>query len=240
MKRASTTPAVIYCRFSPRPDAETSRSNELQIAECVAYADKQGYEVLGEPFTDAGKSGSEMNRVGLWNAVASVPRGGVLIVTEWHRLSRQVLIQETVLSKLRAKEARIETTKGDTAGPSETADRKLIRQILAAVDEFNREATAALTSARMQRMQSLGHKVSSQAPYGYRHEGKRIVKEPAEQAIVRRMLRSRAEGLSIYKIAKYLEEDGVVNRNGNPLTRMQVKRIIDRELKRTGYTPQTL
>jgi DNA invertase Pin-like site-specific DNA recombinase len=85
----NTTPAVIYARFSPRPNAEECESVEKQIERCRAYCAGHGYDVIAE-FKDKDLSGGRAdNRPGLQNAIARACRQkAILCVYSLSRLAR--------------------------------------------------------------------------------------------------------------------------------------------------------
>ena len=86
-----STKAVIYCRFSPRADADTSTSNEKQLELCREYAAKRDYEVVAV-YRDDAASGADENREGLWDAVYQMPRNGVLLAFARDRLTRDPIV----------------------------------------------------------------------------------------------------------------------------------------------------
>ena len=83
------TPAVIYARFSPRPNAEECDSVEKQIERCRAYCAGHGYTVIAE-YCDKDLSGGRAdNRPGLQKAIAAACRNkAILCVNALSRLAR--------------------------------------------------------------------------------------------------------------------------------------------------------
>src|SRR5436305_5563806 len=81
--------AVLYGRFSPRPQPDECDSAEKQIERCRAYAAGHGYKVVAE-HTDKDLSGSRAdNRPGLQLAIAGAcRRKAVLVVYSLSRLAR--------------------------------------------------------------------------------------------------------------------------------------------------------
>ncbi len=100
------TKVTCYARFSPRPDAATSESNDTQRDLCRAYATKQGWEIVAE-FADAALSGKDHERPGLWAAMDALKRGMVLLVLKMDRLARDVYLSHTLDREILAKGARL-------------------------------------------------------------------------------------------------------------------------------------
>ena len=147
------TKCVIYARFSPRPDEETSDSNDKQIVICREHCERKGYEVIGEPFCDEAMSGDSKDRKGLWAAVAALKRGYVLVVRWHHRLARDVYLSHVIRRTVRAKGATIEAVEGHNG--DEPGD-EMVRKILEVFDEYERKVICARTSAGMLRNQRNG------------------------------------------------------------------------------------
>ena len=99
----------------------------------------------------------------------------------------------------------------DTSSPQ----GRFVVTILGAIAQLEREQAAERTRAAMAELRRQGRRTSRFPPLGYRFEGDRVVEEPKEQPILRRMLELQAEGNGCWRIARLLNEDGT----GNPRTR---------------------
>ena len=225
------TKVLIYARFSPRPDAEQSESNETQIDYCMKRIGERGYELAAEPFQDRIESGDDEHRLGLWNAVAALRRGYVLLVYKLDRLARDVYLSETIFREVARKGARIESVVERTG---DSPDDVCMRQIIASLNEREKKVTSARTSAAMLRHQQAGRMMGSIPPYGTRRgpdqtirfaDGREIIRRtlvdhPEEQATLARILELRrsgphgnGRGLSFHAIAKLLNTEGVPSRD---------------------------
>lgn len=231
--------AVIYARFSPGVDKEDSKSSETQHAECLAYCRRKGYDVIFSDHDDS-KSGGKRGRLGLTRCQSYLEKGDVLVVDSMSRVARDFVFTLILVDKLKRIGASIETVDGSTIDSCESPEQKCFRHMKSVFDEYSREVNAALTSRRMLRMQEMGY-LMGRAPWGKREkvemvaakdgevrEVKRLVDDPAEQAVIARVLQSHAEGLSYHRIARYLGEEGVRNRKGKPIDRTLVQRIVER------------
>ena len=62
--------------------------------------------------------------------------------------------------------------------------------------------------------------------YWYDQDGK-VHKNKYEQKVIKGVLKMRSKGMSMYKIADHYADEGVLNRNGKPIDRNQIRRIIE-------------
>jgi len=229
--------AIMYARFSPRPNAETSESVEHQIKDIEAWCDNHGYTpVLA--FADKSASGGEYERRGIWDAIHALKRDYALVVRSLDRLARDVYLQEVLFREVKKRGAELISINGEGTG-GDSPDDVMLRQVLAAISERQRKVCAAQTKAALLRMQSEGKTISSNPPYGMMedpdspigvggHHTRMIVDED-EMATCRKVVELRKTGLSMDKICRRLEDMGLKHRGqGKRWHRNQVKRIVDR------------
>ena len=142
---------IIYTRFSPRPDAATSDSCEVQAAYCEEFAVKKGWTVA-RVFNDPDRSGADEYREVLWNAIEEIRKGDVLLVYKRDRLARNVYLSESILRAVSKRGGTIQSVAGDVDGDG--PEQTLIRQIVAAMAEYERKLISKRTSYALRRMQS--------------------------------------------------------------------------------------
>lgn len=106
--------------------------------------------------------------------------------------------------------------------------RKLIRQVLGAVSEYERAMISLRLRSRRMRKAELGGFAHGAPPYGYRAEDGAVVCEPSEQAAVARISQLRAEGQSFREIAAALTAEGYVTKAGKTWWPQTVSRIVSR------------
>jgi site-specific DNA recombinase len=219
VSKPKSTKAVIYCRFSPRRNAEECESNETQEHYCRKFCDKHGYEVVGV-FADADLSGSDEDRPGLWDAVDALKRGYVLVTYKADRLARGVYLDEAIRRSVAKAGGLVEVVEGSPNG--EEPQDVLIRQVLAAFAEYERKVIAARTRAAMRRHQLSGRAMSKLTPFGTREgtpvkivdgNGKLTMRrtlEPdeTEQEILAMILAMHKAGETYRGIARAIEAKG--------------------------------
>lgn len=213
---ASSLKAVLYARYSPRPEGTECDSNETQIAYCREYCQAKGYNVVGV-FEDKGYKGDDPERPGLWAAIDALKRGMVIVAHKNDRLARSVYLDEYIRREVAAKRATIEVVDGGWEGDS--PQDVMVRQILAAVAEAEKKIIAARTKASMLHYQSEGRAMSKNPPFGKR-EGEPVVvlmrgekrlrrmweDDPEELRVIARIEIMREKGLSYREISRRLND----------------------------------
>jgi len=225
-----------YLRVSTDRQADEGLGLDVQERAIRAWAKAAGHKVVAWR-KDEGISGSNGldTRAALAEALEDVSQRRTfgIVVYRLDRLARDLIMQETLLREIRKLGGEVFTTSAaeaeyltdDDSDPS----RKLIRQILGAVNEYER----AMIALRLRSGRALKHQRGGYAyggpPFGWRAEGKALVADNAEQGVLDRMRQDRAEGASYASIAASLNADGIPARRGSwhPQT---VSRALGREI----------
>ena len=182
---------VGYLRVSTARQQEAF-GPEVQRNAITRWAKAGGHRVVSWE-TDTISGASELvNRTG-WVAAEQLVKDGKaagIVVARLDRLARDVLVQELLLRNLHrfggavmsARESENELLAGESKDPS----RKLIRTILGAISEYDREMIADRLEAARKAKAAAGGYAHGALPYGYRSLGKgELVAVPAEQAALR-------------------------------------------------------
>ena len=222
------TQAIVYARFSPRPNAESSESIEQQFEACEEYCNQQNYKIKSK-HCDRAMSGADEDRPGLWDAVSELRSGDVLIVYKLDRLARSVFLSHTV-ERLAAKVgAKIRSIKNEGTWGDSPEDR-VLRNILRSFDEYYREANAKRISDSMNRHVRNGRVMTDpkRLPYGWMLKSleKGTMKPCPEEMEVVGAIREMAErGDTVYVIVNTLNDAGKLPRTGK-WTATKVFRVI--------------
>ena len=113
-----------------------------------------------------------------------------------------------------------------------SAGGRLVVNVLGAVAQWEREATAERTSAALQVLKQQGRATGGVAPYGSQFVDGRRVDHHAEQIVLADMVERRRAGLSWGKVADKLNAAGHRTRTGGQWTRQgahQVHQARERE-----------
>lgn len=219
--------AVIYARFSPRPNSDECDSVQKQVAELKEYAQKHCFIIKGI-YTDEAMSGCDARRVGLWDALYSLGKDDTLLIRSWDRLARDTYLMEVIKKKVADKKARILSTT-QTESCLDTPEAKLIQVIFSAIADYQRMITKARTRAMMKKHQFGGRLMSFHPPYGFTKDNKVLVRNEAEQKIIQSIVTLRTQGRTLGKIRRDLKALGFTTRKGTDFTPSQISKILERE-----------
>lgn len=203
----TTKRAIIYTRFSPRRNAEKCDSCETQAAFCEQYAATHGLTVIAQ-YHDKDVSGADEYREKLWQAIKALAKGDTLLVYKRDRLARNVYLAEKIGMAVEARGASITAVAGDVEGNG--IEHTMIRQILAAIAEYERGLIRQRTTHYMREHQRNGRRMARYAPYGWRiddADARRMLPVPAEQTAIKQMIDLRAKGFSLGEIVKKLDPE---------------------------------
>jgi len=221
---------VGYIRVSTEGQVEDGVSLDTQREKIEAWA-KLHDEAEIVIYEDAGVSGASMEqRPGLQNALREAcRRKAALVVYSLSRLARSTRDTLSISDRLSKSGAelvslseRIDTT---------SASGKMIFRLLAVLAEFERDQISERTRAAMAHLRNSGRRISRFAPYGwdFDDDGELLVRNLAEQKVMARMGRLRAQGLTFQEIAHRLTAAAVPTKHGGaPWTAKVVWSLLSR------------
>jgi DNA invertase Pin-like site-specific DNA recombinase len=218
--------AVSYVRVSGKGQVDGD-GPERQRAAITRYAKSNGLRML-EEFSDLGISGTTelADRPGLASLIDRLESNGVrtVIVERADRLARDLMVQEVIVGQFAKIGARIITSDGVDLTSSDDPTRRLIRQMLGAVAEFEKNVLVLKLRAARERRRARGERVEGVKPYGH---------HPAERAVMERMQQLRrkpAKGrrLSVAAIAAQLNAEGHRNRSGREWSAQMIHHVLIR------------
>jgi len=240
-KRTESTVASLvgYTRVSTEEQAREGVSLDAQAERIRAYCVAHGFTLAGLE-SDAGISGKVApdGRPGLARALERIRDGEAdgLVVLKLDRLSRSTrdvldLVDETRDDGWRLISVSEHLDTGSAAG-------RLVVTVLAALSEMEREQIGERTTFALDAIAREGRARSRFTPYGWRTENggttvkagdrSEFVPHPAEQTVLRRILRLRRQGNGARRIASALNVQGPNPRSGNPWTPSGVASILRR------------
>ena len=226
-KITPTLKAILYARFSPRPNAAECESVEKQLAELTAWCARHGYTVVAS-HEDKDLSGGDRERAGCFAALADVKRGYTLLVRDWTRLGRDSLFNLWLAEQCHSKGAELRSAAEGVFDDAGDPNTKLLSSIVSAIGEWHRAMGNIRTSAGMRRNQANGRLQSRIPPYGWREgppkpgidaQGRQrsirtIEPDPAEQVVIREIIAYNATGATLRAIGRELTSRGITNRGG--------------------------
>ena len=219
--------ALAYLRVSS-PGAVDLDGFPRQRETIQKYADQNGIEIV-EEFRDEGVPGKTelKNRSGLAACLARIETNGVrmVLVENADRLARDSLIAELIVREFQKVHAQVITASGGvdlTAGDDSNPTAKLVRQILAAVAEFDRCVIVLKTRAARERIRASGKRCEGARPYGTVGDEEQWLAWIIAQAVA---------GSPTPAIAQMLNENGVRTRYGKRWHGGTVSKILARQTK---------
>jgi len=223
---AAATRAIAYLRVSTAAQAEDGRDGFPRQREAIQAWCTAMRATLVEEHVDAGVSGTVPleGREGLARALERCIELGAatLVVERADRLGRDLIVSEMAVRAFA--EAGVAIVTADTGQDLTAADsdpsRKLIRQVLNAVAEFERSALVAkLRAARDRKRKNGGH------PCGNYRFG-RHPEKPWEEETLERARELRKTGLTLRQVADVLNAQGRASRTGRSWTSPMVRDVL--------------
>ena len=226
-----TTKAIGYLRVSSAAQAKDGRDGFPRQREAIrAYCKGQRIELL-EEHEDAGVSGTVplVGRDGLSRALERCGELGatLLVVERADRLGRDLIVSEMAVRAFADVGVSIVTadTGENITEAGNDPSRKLIRQVLNAVAEYERSALVAkLRAARERKRRNGGHAVGTYA-FGKHPE------KPDEAMVLDRIaaLRRRQPGrkqTTLREIAELLNTERRPSRSGRPWSATMIRDVL--------------
>jgi DNA invertase Pin-like site-specific DNA recombinase len=220
---------VGYLRVSTTEQVE-GFGLDVQRKAIEEYCRKRRLRLV-DVLSDEGQSGSNGldRRVGLAEALALVERGDVkgIVVYRLDRLARDLLLQETVMGRMRSAGAVVlSVTEPDV--DSDDATRVLVRQVLGAISQYERAVIKGRMMAGKAAKVATGGYGGGRPAFGKVAKDKSLVDDVDERQTIELIRRLRDKGLSLRQIAEHLEQAGLHSKSGQHWFPTQVKRVLDR------------
>ncbi|MEJ7594604.1 MAG: recombinase family protein [Planctomycetaceae bacterium] len=218
-----------YIRVSTEAQVNEGVSLEAQQAKIQAWCLANDVELAGV-FIDAGISGKRAdNRPELQNALTAVSKAkGVLVVYSLSRLARST--KDTINIGERLDKAGADLVSLSEKLDTTSAAGKMIFRMMAVLAEFERDQVSERTRTAMQHMKTESLRVG-QIPFGsdLLEDGKTLVLNVRELAVIEQLEALRESGLSYQRIADDLNQKNVPTKEvGKTWKANTVRRILVR------------
>jgi site-specific DNA recombinase len=224
--------ALGYTRVSGKSQALDGTGLDEQRAQCAAWAERNGYEIV-QWFEDA-KTGELpwQERPGMSALVERIAVNGIdaVIVHQIDRIGRgKSSIFEDFLTVVSAAGVAVISVVDGLLTPDagldafQIADKDMMLAFkMAIVRNEKRKLVARMALGRV-RAKAAGKRVDGN--YFYGHDPRK----PEEKAVLARIRELSATGLTGYAIAKQLNAEGIAPRTAKQWSEMSVKKILTRE-----------
>jgi DNA invertase Pin-like site-specific DNA recombinase len=219
---------VGYVRVSSATQAEEGLGLEVQEQAIRDWCDREGHELLAV-HRDEGISGTKevLDRPGLGAALAAVEDvAEALVVYRLDRLARDLILQETIISRLERAGKRTLSTAEDVDGNDPT--RVLIRQVLGAISQYERGVITARMAAGRWAKHNKGGFAFGAPRFGQRAVDRELTPDETEQLTIARMVGLRNEGKSLRAIVETLNSERHLPKRGGRWHVETVRRVLAR------------
>ena len=234
--------AIGYTRVSTQEQADSGLSLEGQRERIAAYCTAKGW-TLTEVVTDAGLTGTNMDRPGLSRVLDLVRRRqvDVVVTLKLDRLTRKVRDLGDLLEKFDRAEVAFSSVMDsfDTT----CANGRLVLNVLASVAQWEAEANSERTAAAMQVAKRQGRRVGA-VPFGFSLADDGATLEPDAEVLetVAYIADLRRKGESLRGIARTLNVAGTRTAQAATWTAEQVRRVLRNDLYTRyvdGFIPES-
>jgi len=193
-----------------------------QLEAIKGYAASHGIS-LSKVYREEGVTGALecMNRPAWVEMVSRILANGIktILVEKLDRLARDLMVQEHIIQDMQRRGITlISVAEPDLCSDDPT--RKLLRQIMGAIAEYDKSMVVLKLRGARQRKRAKEGRCEGAKPYGTL---------PGEAETLKRIQEIRAEGKSFQSIAEALNAAGVTPRRGSKWHPFAVARILQRE-----------
>ena len=223
--------AIIYCRFSPRPNADECESNDKQRERCLAYCSKIGKSMTAQYYEDRAVSGSKLLRPGLSAAIAELRLGDVLIVDSSDRLARDILVYLTIVGQITEKGSRIEFADGTPSPSDASPEEECFSNIMAVIAHYQRRGFARRTKNGLKKKKDRGEWLGK-APIGWRYnkETKKLEEDECEQGAISDILAWHGTGQYTSERLAAAIDANFGNLRGKPWSARTIRKLLKKHL----------
>ena len=220
--------AVIYARYSSSSQRE--ESIEGQVKECTTFAERHGYKIIGT-YTDRAISGTTDNRPQFQQMIKDSKRKvfDTVIVWKLDRFARNRFDSASYKNQLKKNGVRVISA---TEAISEGAEGILLESMLEGMAEWFSEdlKTKVVRGLRVNAEKCKWN--GGVLPIGYKvDEDQNILLDAEAAPFVLESFKMYDDGQTITDIMNYLNEHGITNNKGKPVT----YNIIHRMLRNRRY-----
>ena len=218
---------MIYRRVSKEEQAREGISLDVQYKRLRQFAKDNDMIVVGD-YEDAGKSAKDTNREGLQRLLRDAERKkfDVILTLKIDRISRSSRDFVHLLEHFEKNDINLISIT-EHFDPT-TAMGKAMREMAIVFAELERGMISERIKTVVVRIMEEGRYSGGEITYGYKWVGKRkpLIIEPKEASIVKKIFKLARKRMSLCKIAEYLNNRGLLNRDGKHWTYQRLLHIL--------------
>ncbi|MDP7980999.1 recombinase family protein [Bacillus sp. WLY-B-L8] len=215
---------AIYRRVSTDMQAEKGFSLEAQKMRLEAYAQSQGWDIVGD-YMDDGYSAKDMNRPELQRLLTDMKekRFDVILVYKLDRLCRSVRDLNDMIEDFEKYHVKFKSS--SEALDTTTATGRMMINMIGTLAQWEREQTAERVTENMYKRAELGLFNGGVIPFGYIKTNDSIIVNEDESVIIKEMFEL-ALSNGFLAVSLKLNEKGYKTRSGHKWHKEAVKRIL--------------
>lgn len=206
-----TKKAIGYLRVSTEDQVNSGLGLEAQRGSILKVAKQMSVNVADFYLDEAvGGAASVDKRLGLMNAIEALRTGDVLIVAKRDRLARDTMLSCWLEKEVQKRGARIISAAGEGT-ESDEPTAILMRRIVDAFAEYERQVIRARTKAALQAKRKRGEKTGGTLEYGFNlaADGKTLLKNNREQKNIALIVKLRKSGKTLQAISDELHKRSI-------------------------------
>lgn len=196
---------AVYIRVSTEEQAKEGYSISAQRERLEAFVKSQGWMIV-EYYIEEGQSAKDLNRPEIQRLITDIKKKEmgieVVLVYRLDRLTRSVLDLYALLKLL--EENKVFFKSATEVYDTTTAIGRLFITLVAALAQWERENLGERVRMGMAEMARQGRRPGSKEPYGYNYTDGRLVINPTEAAIVKKIFEMYSRGYGVRKVVAWL------------------------------------
>ncbi len=215
---------AIYTRVSTEAQAREGFSLVAQLGKLRSYCSARDWEIV-EEFVDDGYSGRDDSRPAYSRMMEMRDRWDTILVMRMDRIHRNSRNFMGMMEQLRTwgKEFTSMQESLDTG----TAMGRFVMDIIQRIAQLESEQIAERVYMGMRQKAELGQgNLGFPAPFGYRHEGGKLVIDEVRAPIVQDAFRKHLQGVPMSWIADTHNHDGVTTNRGGKWSIWSVRYLL--------------
>ncbi len=216
------TKAVIYARYSSHGQQEQSIDGQLR--DCYAFAERQGYMIVGE-YIDRALTGRNDDRPDFQRMLADARKRQFqnIIVWKLDRFARNRYDSAVHKADLKKYGVRVISA---TENITDEPEGIMLEGLLESLAEYYSANLSKHVKRGMRECVLAGHHTGGYTPYGFKVEGKKLVADENTAPVIRYVFEQYAKGVSKKEIIDELNKRGVLLHSGRTLTYNSLQRAL--------------
>lgn len=225
-----------YIRVSTETQADKGYGLETQRDAIIKHCKDNNLELV-QIFADEGISGKIgdnddiNNRPALSDLLNTLNGTNTIVVMNTSRLWRDMEAQVLIVRKIKKLGGDIKSIESPTYSLySKNAQDFLVNSMMELLDQYDRMLINSRLKKGLQTKSKQGEKPCGQANYGYQWDNKKLIINPEESIVVKRMFSLIKDGLSYQKITDILNSEGILTTRGNKWSKKTIHQIIHNKI----------